>query len=179
MEIPNNLPNKQKAGEAPAAATTQALQVVPGAPLTPLFGIATAASPRWANPASEAPRIVITQDAPHLELSPTLLETLQHMITSAFLEQLTAIALTPATRQPKVVVPEQAELTVVMPRPEASPGLPQQLRRNVPPQWLAQLESLQKRLQDVQHHVMGAPAEEQPGIPFTEEVMMDELPANC
>ncbi|KAL0289408.1 UNVERIFIED_CONTAM: hypothetical protein Sradi_7074600 [Sesamum radiatum] len=25
---------------------------------------------------------------------------------------------------------------------------------------------------------MGAPAEEQPGIPFTEEVMMDQLPAN-
>ncbi|KAL0401763.1 UNVERIFIED_CONTAM: hypothetical protein Slati_4206200 [Sesamum latifolium] len=26
---------------------------------------------------------------------------------------------------------------------------------------------------------MGAPAEEQAGIPFTEEVMADELPMNC
>ncbi|KAL0320060.1 UNVERIFIED_CONTAM: hypothetical protein Sradi_5267500 [Sesamum radiatum] len=60
METPDNLPNKQKAGEALAAATTQALQVVPGAPLTPLFGAAAVASPRSENSAADAPRIVIT-----------------------------------------------------------------------------------------------------------------------
>ncbi|KAL0410491.1 UNVERIFIED_CONTAM: Alpha/beta hydrolase domain-containing protein 17B [Sesamum latifolium] len=50
----------------------------------------------------------------------------------------------------------------------------------VSPQWLARLESLQKGLQDVQYQVMGALAEEQAaGIPFTEEVMADELPVNC
>ncbi|KAL0421055.1 UNVERIFIED_CONTAM: hypothetical protein Slati_3128400 [Sesamum latifolium] len=38
METPSNTPNKQKAGEAPAAATTQALQVVLSAPLTSLSG---------------------------------------------------------------------------------------------------------------------------------------------
>ncbi|KAL0439422.1 UNVERIFIED_CONTAM: hypothetical protein Slati_2425200 [Sesamum latifolium] len=43
----------------------------------------------------------------------------------------------------------------------------------------SRLESLQKGLQDVQHHVMGTPAEEQPSIPFTEEVMADDLPVNC
>ncbi|KAL0385970.1 UNVERIFIED_CONTAM: hypothetical protein Sradi_2991300 [Sesamum radiatum] len=48
---------------------------------------------------------------------------LQQMITSAIREQLTALAPTPATRQPEVVVPKQAELSVVMPRPETSPGL--------------------------------------------------------
>ncbi|KAL0320059.1 UNVERIFIED_CONTAM: hypothetical protein Sradi_5267400 [Sesamum radiatum] len=84
-------------------------------------------------------------------------------------------------RQPEVVVPEQTELTVVMPRPEASLGLAQQLPAqagDVPPQWLARLESLQNGLQDIQQQVMGALAKEQPGIPFTEEVMMDELPTN-
>ncbi|KAL0455086.1 UNVERIFIED_CONTAM: hypothetical protein Slati_0847800 [Sesamum latifolium] len=92
--------------------------------------------PRSTNPAADTPRVSVTQDAPHMELSPTLLGTLQQMITSPF-------------------------------------------AGNVPPQWLARLESLQKGLQDVQHQVMGAPAEEQQGIPFTEEVMADELPVNC
>ncbi|KAL0361479.1 UNVERIFIED_CONTAM: hypothetical protein Sradi_3832400 [Sesamum radiatum] len=62
------------------------------------------------------------------------------MITSAICEQLTALAPTLAMWQPEVVVPEQAELTVVMPRPEASPGFDQQLPAqagDVPPQWLA------------------------------------------
>ncbi|KAL0434890.1 UNVERIFIED_CONTAM: hypothetical protein Sradi_0196900 [Sesamum radiatum] len=145
--------NKQKAEEAPADATTQALQVVHGAALAPLFGAAVAASPRSADPAPNAPRIVITQDAPPLELSRTLLGTLQQMITSAICEQLTTVAPTLATRQPEVIVLGQAELTVVMPKPEASPGLAQQppaQAGDVPPQWLARLESLQKELQDVQ-----------------------------
>ncbi|KAL0336733.1 UNVERIFIED_CONTAM: hypothetical protein Sradi_4885200 [Sesamum radiatum] len=36
-----------------------------------------------------------------------------------------------------------------------------------------------KGLQDVQYQVMGATTEEQTGIPFTEGVMVDELPMNC
>ncbi|KAL0420786.1 UNVERIFIED_CONTAM: hypothetical protein Slati_3101500 [Sesamum latifolium] len=84
--------------------------------------------------------------------------------------------------QPEVIVPEQADPTLAIPRPEAVPGPaqpPPAQAGDVPPQWLARLESLQKGLQDVQHQVMGAPAKEQPGIPFTEEVMADELPVNC
>ncbi|KAL0405624.1 UNVERIFIED_CONTAM: hypothetical protein Slati_3876300 [Sesamum latifolium] len=119
METPSNPPNKQKAGEAPSAADTQALQVVPNAPLTSLSGTATIATPRSTNPAADTPRVTVTQDAPPMELSPTLLGTLEQMITSAICEQLTVLA------------PTQAE--------------------NVPPQWLARLESLQKGLQDVQH----------------------------
>ncbi|KAL0361574.1 UNVERIFIED_CONTAM: hypothetical protein Sradi_3841900 [Sesamum radiatum] len=117
-----------------------------------------------------------------MELSPTLLETLQQMITLAICEQLTVLAPTQATRQPEVVVPEQVELTLAMPRPEAFLRPAQQLSAqtgDVPPQWLARLESLQKGLQDVQYQVMGASAEEQAGIPFTEGVMAEELPANC
>ncbi|KAL0409723.1 UNVERIFIED_CONTAM: hypothetical protein Sradi_1906700 [Sesamum radiatum] len=92
------------------------------------------------------------------------------MITSTIYEQLAVLGPAPATRQPEVVVPELAELTVVMPKPETSPGLAQLLHAqagDVPPQRLARLESLQKGLQDVQHQVMGAPAKEQPCIPFT------------
>ncbi|KAL0455806.1 UNVERIFIED_CONTAM: hypothetical protein Slati_0919800 [Sesamum latifolium] len=84
--------------------------------------------------------------------------------------------------QPEVVVPEQDDPTLVIPRPEPIPGPAQQpptQAGNVPPQWLARLKFLQKGLQDVQHQVMGAPAEEQPAIPFTEEIMAYELPMNC
>ncbi|KAL0394416.1 UNVERIFIED_CONTAM: hypothetical protein Slati_4407800 [Sesamum latifolium] len=37
----------------------------------------------------------------------------------------------------------------------------------------------QKGLQDVQYQIIGSPAKEQQGVPFTEAVMADELPANC
>ncbi|KAL0428270.1 UNVERIFIED_CONTAM: hypothetical protein Slati_3001800 [Sesamum latifolium] len=117
-----------------------------------------------------------------MELSPTLLGTLQEMITSAIREQLTVLALAQVTMQPEVVVPEQADPTLAIPRPEAVLGPAQQppaQAENVSPQWLARLESLQKGLQDVQHQVMGVPTEEQPGISFIEEVMADDLPVNC
>ncbi|KAL0400020.1 UNVERIFIED_CONTAM: hypothetical protein Sradi_2345300 [Sesamum radiatum] len=104
------------------------------------------------------------------------------MITSANHEQLTAFAPVQVTTQPEVVVPEQADHTLAILRPEVVQGPATQLSaqaKDVPPQWLARLEALQKGLQDVQHQVMGAPAEKQAGIPFTEEVMADELPVNC
>ncbi|KAK4394196.1 hypothetical protein Sango_1890400 [Sesamum angolense] len=50
---------------------------------------------------------------------------------------------------------------------------------DVPPQWLARLEYIQKGLQDVQYQMMGAPSEEQAGIPFTKGVKADELLVNC
>ncbi|KAL0440249.1 UNVERIFIED_CONTAM: hypothetical protein Slati_2507900 [Sesamum latifolium] len=91
METPSNPPNKQKAREAPAAATTQALQVVPSAPLTSLSGTTTTATPRSTDPAADTPRIPVTQDALPVELSPTLIGTLQQMITSTIREQLTVL----------------------------------------------------------------------------------------
>ncbi|KAL0404540.1 UNVERIFIED_CONTAM: hypothetical protein Sradi_2094800 [Sesamum radiatum] len=71
--MPSNAPNKQKAGEAPAAATTHTLQVVPSASLTSLAGATTTAAPRPADPAADTPRITAVQDAPPVELSPALL----------------------------------------------------------------------------------------------------------
>ncbi|KAL0413868.1 UNVERIFIED_CONTAM: hypothetical protein Sradi_1588500 [Sesamum radiatum] len=80
MEIPSNALNKQKGGEAPTAATTQALQVVLSVSLTSLSRTTTTATPRSTDTAADTPRITATQDAPPLELSPTLLGTLQQMI---------------------------------------------------------------------------------------------------
>ncbi|KAL0406135.1 UNVERIFIED_CONTAM: hypothetical protein Slati_3927400 [Sesamum latifolium] len=103
------------------------------------------------------------------------------MITSAIREQLTVLVPAQVTTQPEVVVPEQDDPALAIPRPDAVEGLakttPAQVG-DVPHQWLARLESLQKGLQDVQYQVMGAPTEEQAGIPFIEEVMADELPVN-
>ncbi|KAL0395410.1 UNVERIFIED_CONTAM: hypothetical protein Slati_4507200 [Sesamum latifolium] len=62
--------------------------------------------PRSTDPAADTPRITATQDAPPVELSPTLLGTLQQMITSAIREQLTVLAPIQVTTQPEVVVPE-------------------------------------------------------------------------
>ncbi|KAL0434784.1 UNVERIFIED_CONTAM: hypothetical protein Sradi_0186300 [Sesamum radiatum] len=75
METPSNAPNKQKAGEALVAATTQALQVVPSTSLTSLSGAATTTTPRSIDPVVDTRRITSTQDAPLMELS-TLLGTL-------------------------------------------------------------------------------------------------------
>ncbi|KAL0373418.1 UNVERIFIED_CONTAM: hypothetical protein Sradi_3257500 [Sesamum radiatum] len=141
METPSNAPNKQKTGEAPAAATTQALQVVPSAFLTSLSGTTTTATPRSADPATDAPRITATQITPPVELSLSLLGTLQQMITSAIQEQLTVLVIT----QPEVVVLQQAYPALAIPRPDEVDGPSKQLpaqARDVPPQWLARLESL-------------------------------------
>ncbi|KAL0431288.1 UNVERIFIED_CONTAM: hypothetical protein Sradi_0754800 [Sesamum radiatum] len=82
---------------------------------------------RSTDPATDTLRITITQDAPPMELSPTLLRTLQQMITSAIHEQLTNLAPAQATMQPEVVVPEQVDPTLAIPRPEAVLGPAQQL----------------------------------------------------
>ncbi|KAL0416104.1 UNVERIFIED_CONTAM: hypothetical protein Slati_3442300 [Sesamum latifolium] len=51
--------------------------------------------------------------------------------------------------------------------------------QEVPPQWLARFEHLQKGLQDVKYQIEGAPEDERQSVPFTEAVMADELPMNC
>ncbi|KAL0440527.1 UNVERIFIED_CONTAM: hypothetical protein Slati_2535700 [Sesamum latifolium] len=104
------------------------------------------------------------------------------MITSAIREQLAVLVPARVMTSFKVTAPEQADPALAAPRPNNADGpttqLPTQMGE-VPPQWLARLECLQKGLQDVQYQVMGAPSEEQAGIPFIEGVMTDELPVNC
>ncbi|KAL0355339.1 UNVERIFIED_CONTAM: hypothetical protein Sradi_3980800 [Sesamum radiatum] len=66
------------------------------------------------------------------------------------------------------MLPAGRRLNVPLPEPQ-----------EVPPQWLARLEHLQKGLQDVKHQIEGAPEDERQGIPFIEIVMANELPLNC
>ncbi|KAL0445417.1 UNVERIFIED_CONTAM: hypothetical protein Slati_2264400 [Sesamum latifolium] len=122
MKTHSNAPNKQKAGQAPVAATTQALQVVPSASLTSQSETTTTTMPRSTDPGVDTPRITATQDAPPVEFSPTLLGSLQQMITSAVREQLSVLAPVQVTMQPEVVVPEQTDPTLAIPRPEVVQG---------------------------------------------------------
>ncbi|KAL0395507.1 UNVERIFIED_CONTAM: hypothetical protein Slati_4516900 [Sesamum latifolium] len=56
---------------------------------------------------------------------------------------------------------------------------PSQTQEDVPPQWLARFECLQKGLQDVQYQIAKrTPLEEQQGVPFGEEIMAVDLPLN-
>ncbi|KAL0286816.1 UNVERIFIED_CONTAM: hypothetical protein Sradi_7138600 [Sesamum radiatum] len=72
MEIPTNTLNKQKAGEA-SAATTQALEVVPSAPLASLTGRAATIALRSTDPTTDTPRITVNPNSLPAELSPNLL----------------------------------------------------------------------------------------------------------
>ncbi|KAL0453584.1 UNVERIFIED_CONTAM: hypothetical protein Slati_1336500 [Sesamum latifolium] len=65
-----------------------------------------------------------------------------------------------------------------MPPADRRQGAPQSAPHEVPPQWLARFGCLQKGLQEVQHQIGGAPDDEIQGVPFSEEIMADELPLN-
>ncbi|KAL0453914.1 UNVERIFIED_CONTAM: hypothetical protein Slati_1369500 [Sesamum latifolium] len=89
---------------------------------------------------------------------------------------------------PRLAPPPEAEVLEKEGEEEALvPVLPAGRRRDiprpvppeVPPQWLARLEHLQKGLQDVKYQIEGAPEDERQGVPFTDTVMVDELPMNC
>ncbi|KAL0322064.1 UNVERIFIED_CONTAM: hypothetical protein Scaly_2502800 [Sesamum calycinum] len=179
METPTNAANKQKARETPVV-TTQALQVISSTPFTPISRSTMTTTTRSTDPATNTPRIIISPDAPPVELSSDLLRTIQKIIASAIHEQLAVLILARVTTPLEVTAPKQTDPVLVIPRPNIAEGpstqLPTQVE-DVPPQWLARLEYLQKGLQDVQYKVMGAQAEEQ-AIPFIEGVMADELPMN-
>ncbi|KAL0454885.1 UNVERIFIED_CONTAM: hypothetical protein Slati_0827700 [Sesamum latifolium] len=89
---------------------------------------------------------------------------------------------------PRLAPPPEAEVLEEESEEEAPvPVLPAGRRRDiprpeppeVPPQWLARLEHLQKGLQDMKYQIEGAPEDERQGVPFTDTVMADELPLNC
>ncbi|KAL0339597.1 UNVERIFIED_CONTAM: hypothetical protein Sradi_4476500 [Sesamum radiatum] len=90
MKIPANVANKQKVGETPSG-TTQALQVISSTPFTPLSGSTTTAMPRSTDPTMDTHRIIVSPDAPLVELSSDLLGTIQQMIASVIREQLASL----------------------------------------------------------------------------------------
>ncbi|KAL0416238.1 UNVERIFIED_CONTAM: hypothetical protein Slati_3455700 [Sesamum latifolium] len=74
---------------------------------------------------------------------------------------------------------DEEEIPVPVPPAGRRHNVPLPEPLEVPPQWLARLEHLQKGLQDVKYQIEGAPEDERRGVPFTETVMADELPLNC
>ncbi|KAL0383095.1 UNVERIFIED_CONTAM: hypothetical protein Scaly_0596800 [Sesamum calycinum] len=85
-----------------------------------------------------------------------------------------------AVTHPEVIMPEQVDLAPTMSEPsnlEVTNTTTPAPIRDMPPQWLARFEYIQKGLQDVQYQMMGAPTEEQAGIPSL-KVIADELPVN-
>ncbi|KAL0455575.1 UNVERIFIED_CONTAM: hypothetical protein Slati_0896700 [Sesamum latifolium] len=84
-----------------------------------------------------------------MELSSNLLGTIQQMIASTIREQLAVLVPTQMMTPSEVTVPEQADPALAVPRPNTVEGpaaqLPTQMG-DVPPQWLARLEYLQKGL---------------------------------
>ncbi|KAL0403949.1 UNVERIFIED_CONTAM: Retrovirus-related Pol polyprotein from transposon [Sesamum radiatum] len=82
---------------------------------------------------------------------------------------------------PEAHVPEEEDEGDPVPVPPACRrrNVPLPEPQEMPPQWLACLEHLQKGLQDVKHQTERAPEDERQGVPFTETVMADDLPLNC
>ncbi|KAL0411155.1 UNVERIFIED_CONTAM: hypothetical protein Slati_3705200, partial [Sesamum latifolium] len=94
----------------------------------------------------------------------------------------------PVVAPPRVAPPPEAdapdeedeeEIPVPVPPAGKRRNVPLPEPQEVPPQWLARLEHLQKGLQDVKYQIEGAPEDERQDVPFTETVMADELPLNC
>ncbi|KAL0433572.1 UNVERIFIED_CONTAM: hypothetical protein Slati_2691500 [Sesamum latifolium] len=187
MENPNQAADKQKTVAAPIA--TQALQVMTGAPPPPMVTGSTPAalpqaslSPRIMGPTADPHRRNTSSDTSTEELSPALLGAIQQIVTAALREHVSVAV------PPRLAPPPEAEVLEEEGEEEAPvPVLPAGRRREiprpeppeVPPQWLARLEHLQKGLQDVKYQIEGAPEDERQGVPFTDTVMADELPLNC
>ncbi|KAL0412077.1 UNVERIFIED_CONTAM: hypothetical protein Slati_3797400 [Sesamum latifolium] len=187
MENPNQTTDKQKGTTPPIG--TQALQVITGTPPLPGVTGSTPAAlppaplpPRVTNPVADPPRRRTSSDTSTEELSPALLRAIQHVVAAALREHV------PVAAPPRVAPPPEAdasdeedeeEIPVPVPPAGRRRNVPLPEPQEVPPQWLARLEHLQKGLQDVKYQIEGAPEDERQGVPFTETVMADELPLNC
>ncbi|KAL0453943.1 UNVERIFIED_CONTAM: hypothetical protein Slati_1372400 [Sesamum latifolium] len=124
----------------------------------------------------------MSSDTSTEELSPALLGAIQQIVAAAFREHVSATA-RPWVATPSDVETPEEEAGEEAPVPVPPGGKRQKIllpeSQEVPPQWLARFEHLQKGLQDVKYQIEGAPEDERQGVPFTKAVMADELPMNC
>ncbi|KAL0427767.1 UNVERIFIED_CONTAM: hypothetical protein Slati_2951500 [Sesamum latifolium] len=187
MENPNQTTDKQK-GTAPPIGT-QALQVIIGVPPLPGVTGSTPAAlppaplpPRVTDPVADPLRRSTFSDTSTEELSPALLRAILHVVAAVLREHV------PVAAPPRIALPPEADAPDEEDEEEISVPVPPACRRRnvpllepqeVPPQWLARLEHLQKGLQDVKYQIEEALEDERQGVPFTETVMIDELPLNC
>ncbi|KAL0378384.1 UNVERIFIED_CONTAM: hypothetical protein Sradi_3143900 [Sesamum radiatum] len=107
---------------------------------------------------------------------------IQQIVSAATHEQLAVLTpartITPSDEDiPEEVAEEGAPVHVLPVAERQGPLLV--ASQEVPPQWLARFECLQKGLQDGQYQIAKrGPSEEQQGVPFSEEIMADDLPLN-
>ncbi|KAL0355780.1 UNVERIFIED_CONTAM: hypothetical protein Sradi_4024900 [Sesamum radiatum] len=154
MEIPSNSANKQNAVET--SVNTQVLQVIIRMPPTSASGGST---PTASAPMLPPPRVV------------------GPIVSPAIREQVAVLARARVATSSDIDAPEEeAEVDIPIPIPPADrrQGAPPSTPQEVPSQWLARFECLQKGLQDVQYQIRGAPDGESQSVPFTEEIMADE-----
>ncbi|KAL0449591.1 UNVERIFIED_CONTAM: hypothetical protein Slati_1515500 [Sesamum latifolium] len=187
MENPNQTTDKQKVVASPIG--TQALHVIAGAPPPPVVtGSASAAlpqaslPPKVTGPTANPPRRSTSSYTSTEELSPALLGAIQQIVAAALQEHVPIVGPPQLTPPPEANVPEEEveeEAPVPVPPTGRRHEIPLPGPQEVPPQWLARLEHLQKGLHDVKYRIEEAPEDEQHGVPFTETVMADELPLNC
>ncbi|KAL0416352.1 UNVERIFIED_CONTAM: hypothetical protein Slati_3467100 [Sesamum latifolium] len=174
MENPNHPSDKQKAVATPS--DTQTLQVVTGTPpvlagSTPVTLTQAPPPPRVVGPVADPPRRSTSSDTSTKELSPALLGAIQQIVTAALREQAAVRAPTQvATPSDVEALEEEAGEEAPVPTPLAGRRreVPIPEPQEVPPQWLARLEHLQKGLQDVKYQIEGAPEDERQGVPFIE-----------
>ncbi|KAL0427863.1 UNVERIFIED_CONTAM: hypothetical protein Slati_2961100 [Sesamum latifolium] len=137
--------------------------------------------PRVTDPVADLPCRSTSSDTSTEELSPALLRAIQHVV--AALREHVPVAAPPRVAPPPEAdaLDEEDEEEIPVPVPPAGRrhNVPLPEPQEMPPQWLARLEHLQKGLQDVKYQIEGAPEDERRGVPFTETVMADELPLNC
>ncbi|KAL0411246.1 UNVERIFIED_CONTAM: hypothetical protein Slati_3714300 [Sesamum latifolium] len=158
MEIPSNPANKQNTIET--SDNTQALQVVIGMPPTSANGGST---PTALAPTLPSPRVV------------------GPIVSAAIQEQVAVLARARVATPSDIDAPEEeakGDIPVPITPADRRQGAPPSAPQEVPPQWLARFKCLQKGLQDVQHQIGGTPDDEIQGVPFSEEIMADELPLN-
>ncbi|KAL0461243.1 UNVERIFIED_CONTAM: hypothetical protein Slati_0011900 [Sesamum latifolium] len=156
-------PTSASGGSTPAAS----------APRMPPLGVV--------GPVADPPRRSTSSDTSTEELSPTLLGAIHQIVSAAIREQVAVLARARVATPSDIDAPEEkVEGNILVPVPPADrrQGAPPSAPQEVPPQWLARFECLQKGLQEVQHQIGGAPDDEIQGVPFSEKIMADELPLN-
>ncbi|KAL0373358.1 UNVERIFIED_CONTAM: hypothetical protein Sradi_3251500 [Sesamum radiatum] len=138
--------------------------------------------PRVTDPVADPPRRSTSPDTSTEELSPALLRAIQHVLAAALREHVSVATPLGVTPPPEADAPDEedeGEIPIPVPPAGRRRNVPLPKPQEVPPQWLARLEHLQKGLQDVKYQIEGAPEDKRQGFPFTETVMADELPLNC
>ncbi|KAL0433851.1 UNVERIFIED_CONTAM: hypothetical protein Slati_2719400 [Sesamum latifolium] len=137
---------------------------------------------RAVGPTTDPPYRSTSSDTSTEELSPALLGVIQQIVAAAFREHVSVTAPPRVTTPSDVEAPKEdagEEAPVPVPTGGRRQEIPLPESQEVPPQWLAHFEHLQKDLQDVKYQIEGALEDKRQGVPFTEAVMADELPMNC